>query len=73
LDGWERRLNDGLFATVVVFAGIRILARYVFHSGLIFQFAVVLAGVAAAIGILVCMKTLIRQQASEKLKSGSGC
>ena len=56
---WEKRFNDGLFVAVFVFVWVRILARFIFHGGLIFQFALVLAGSAAAIGIPLRIKALI--------------
>jgi len=59
LSSWEKRFNDGLFIAVVVLVGIREFGRYVFHGGLIFQFALVLAGFAAAIGIPLRIKAVI--------------
>jgi hypothetical protein len=64
LRSWEKRFNDGLFVAVVVFAGVRVFARYVFHGGLVFQFALVLAGSAAAIGIPLRIKALIARIAA---------
>ena len=61
---WEKRFNDWLFVAVVVFVGVRIFARYIFHGGLIFQFALVFAGSAAAIGIPLRMKALIARIAT---------
>jgi hypothetical protein len=77
---WEKTLNDGLFVAVVVFVGVRILARYVFHGGLIFQFALVFAGFAAVIGIPLRIKALIARYATNredgaaevKLRAGLG-
>jgi signal transduction histidine kinase len=61
---WEKKFNDWLFVAVVVFVGARIFARYIFHDGLIFQLALVLAGSAAAIGIPLRMKALIARIAT---------
>ncbi|MFZ0199471.1 MAG: hypothetical protein WB523_09715 [Candidatus Sulfotelmatobacter sp.] len=61
---WEKRVNDGLFAAVVMFVGIRILGRLVFHGGLIFQFALVFAGFAAAVGIPLRIKAVIARYAT---------
>src|SRR5712664_1241387 len=60
----EKRFNDWLFVAVVVFVGVRVFARYIFHGGLIFQFALVLAGVAAAIGIPLRIKALLARIAT---------
>jgi hypothetical protein len=73
LRGWERKFDNGLLAVVVLSVAIRVFARYGFRGGLVSQFALVLAGVAAAIGILVHIKAMITQEASEKLRSGSAC
>jgi len=59
----EKKLNGGLFVLVVAFVGIRVFARLVFHGGLISQFALVLAGLTAAIGILFRIKVLISRNA----------
>jgi hypothetical protein len=61
---WEKRLCDGLLVAVVLFVDVRILARYVFHGGLIFQFALVFAGFAAAIGIPLRIKAVIARIAT---------
>jgi len=63
--GWEKEFDDWLFILVVVFVAIRIFARFFFHGGLIFQLALVFAGFAAGIGILVRTKALITQIAGE--------
>ena len=64
---WEKKLDGGLFLSVVVFVGIRILARYVFYGGLIFQFALVFAGFAAAIGIPLRIKAVIARYATNRV------
>ncbi|MHB8216752.1 MAG: hypothetical protein ACYDDS_11795 [Candidatus Sulfotelmatobacter sp.] len=62
---WEKRMCDGLFIAVVVFVGIREFGRYVFHGGLIFQFALVFAGFAAAIGIPLRIRAVIARYATD--------
>ena len=56
---WEKRFNDALFVAVVVFGGIRVFARYVLYSGPIFRYGLVLASLAATIGIPLRIKALI--------------
>ncbi len=63
---WEKRIFDGLFIAVVVCVGIRELGRYVFHGGLILQFALVFAGFAAEIGIPLRIKAVIARYADSK-------
>jgi len=71
VQAWEKRFNDGLFIIVVALVGIRIFARYLFHGSLVFQFALVFAGFAAAIGILLRVKALVaRYAASSRERSG---
>ena len=64
LSSWEKKLNDVLFVVVVMFVAIRVLGRVVFHGGLIFQFALVLGGFAAGIGILFRIKALVARIAT---------
>ena len=64
LRSWEKSFTDWLFVAGVVLVGIRVLGRYVFHGGLIFQFALVLAGFAAAIGIPLRVKALVARYAT---------
>ena len=61
---WEKKLCYGLLVAVFLFVGVRILARYVFHGGLIFQLALVFAGFAAAIGIPLRIKAVIARIAA---------
>jgi hypothetical protein len=56
---WEKLFNDWLFVVVGVLVAAGIFARHILHGGLIFQFAWVLAGFAAAIGIPVRVKALV--------------
>ncbi len=63
---WEKRICDGLFVAVVVLVGIRVFGRYVFHGGLIFQFALVFAGFAAAIGIPLRIKAVAARYATKR-------
>jgi len=67
---WEKRFNNRLLVFVVVLVWIRIFGRYFFHGGLIFQFALVLAGFAAAIGILFRIKALIARIAVSDEEQG---
>jgi hypothetical protein len=63
---WEKLFNDWLFVAVVVFVGTRVFARYIFHGGLIFRFALIFAGAAAAIGIPLRIKALIARIAANR-------
>src|SRR5262245_60244485 len=67
---WEKRLNDWLFVTVIVFVWIRIFGRLVFHGGLFFQYSLVVAGFAAAVGIPFRIKALITRYGANSEEPG---
>jgi hypothetical protein len=71
VSSWEKRFNNVLFIAVVALVWIRIFGRYFFHHGLIFQYALVLAGFVAGIGILFRIKALTARFAAEGEESDS--
>jgi hypothetical protein len=62
---WEKKFNDVLFVAVVVLVGTRVLAGRVFHDGLIFQLALIFAGFAAAVGIIVRGRAVVRRYVTD--------
>jgi hypothetical protein len=65
----KRGRADWVFWLIIVLIGIRILAPFVFGFGLVYGFAVVLAGVAAAIGILFEINALITDRREQRMQS----
>jgi hypothetical protein len=64
----EKRSADLMFWVAAVLVGIRILARLVLHGSLIYQAAVVLAGLASGIATLVLIRALVKQQAERRIE-----
>ena len=58
-----------VFWLIIVLIGIRILVPFVFGFGLAYGLAVILAGVAAAIGILFELKALITDRQEQRMQS----
>jgi hypothetical protein len=62
-DPERKRIADRLFWAIAVLAGIRMVDRYVFHWVLFYQYALVVGGFAAGIGILFQTWALVTQDA----------
>ena len=65
----KKTAADKVFWLIIVLIGIRIFVPFVFGYGLAYRFAVILAGVAAAIGILFEMRALTTLRQDEQMKS----
>jgi hypothetical protein len=68
---WVKRINSGVVLAVSVLIAIRIFGRHWLHDGLIYQFALVFAGFAAAIGILVQVAGVIARHVATSDKQST--